>query len=171
MYELQVVRIKLVEDVPLFSNRQIACADHAVEIMSEEIKLYDREVIFVLNLDASGNVLNMNMATMGSISEAYISPSEIFKTAILSNAIGIILMHNHPSGDPLPSEADISMTKRMMECGNLMGIQVVDHIIVAGISGDYYSMRKADMIPTDKTPRFVADEKIVYQKSNREKVR
>lgn len=171
MYELQVVRIKLVEDVPLFSNRQIKCADHAVEIMSEEIKLYDREVIFVLNLDASGNVLNMNMATMGSISEAYISPSEIFKTAILSNAIGIILMHNHPSGDPLPSEADISMTQRMLECGNLMGVRVLDHIIVAGLTGDFYSMRDAGRIQSDDTPKFMTDEKIVYKKKNNKKCR
>ncbi len=68
---------------------------------------------------------------MGTLNSVLVHPREVFKSAILSNASSIILAHNHPSGDPEPSRHDIEVTKRLAEAGNLMGIEVLDHIVVA----------------------------------------
>ena len=71
----------------------------------------------------------MNIVSVGSLNEALINPREIFKSAILSNAHSMMLIHNHPSGNLTPSTSDIQTTARMQELGELMGISLVDHII------------------------------------------
>jgi len=95
-------------------------------------------------LDTKSQPIAIHVVSVGSLNSSIIHPREIFKVAVLSNAASMILYHNHPSGDPTPSMEDYSATERIQECGKLMGIDVLDHIIV----GDevYYSMReKGDM--------------------------
>ena len=140
-YQLNTVRIRLVPDIPLFSDRPVNSPDDAADLMARELADWDREVVCVLNRDVKGRVLSMNVVSIGALSEAQVHPREVFKSAVLSNAAAVILMHNHPSGDIQPSVEDVMMTTRMQESGEILGIPVQDHIIV-GSGGDWYSMRE-----------------------------
>jgi DNA repair protein RadC len=68
--------------------------------------------------------------SIGSLNQSIVHPREVFKTALLSNAAAILLLHNHPSGDPAPSQEDLAITRRLIECGDILGIRVLDHIII-----------------------------------------
>ena len=135
---LRVVSIRLVDDPPLRSSRMIETPEDAVKVIGEEIRKYDRELFCVLNLTARMQVIHMNIVTMGTLDSAMVCPREVFKPAVLSNAAGIILMHNHPSGNCTPSKDDLLVTRRLEEAGLMLGIEVKDHIIV-GSGGEYYS--------------------------------
>lgn len=93
----------------------------------------DRENFVVLLLDTKNKVIGINTVSIGTLNSSLVHPREVFKPAILASAAALILAHNHPSGDPKPSREDIEVTKRLIEAGGLLGIQVLDHIIV----GDY----------------------------------
>ena len=90
----------------------------------------DREHFIVLLLDRKNNVTGINTVAIGSLSATVVHPREVFTPAILDKAAAIILAHNHPSGDPAPSPEDKAMTRKLVEAGKLLGIQVLDHIIV-----------------------------------------
>ena len=142
--ELKTVKVRLVEDTSIFSAKEISSPEAAVEVMKEELAKYDREVFCVLNLNTDGSVLNMNVISMGALSSTLIHPREVFKASILSNAAAIIAFHNHPSGNPTPSREDRETTRRLVECGELLGIELVDHIIVGARSQKYYSFCEHD---------------------------
>lgn len=96
------------------------------------------ENIIVLNVDKRNRILNMSRVSTGTIDATYSTGREVLKTAVLSNASAIIMAHNHPSGDPNPSDQDIKITEKMVRCGYLMDIPLLDHIIV-GSNGRSYS--------------------------------
>lgn len=129
--KLNVVRVKLVEDIPLYSDEIVGCADDAVDILKKELSTYDREVFGIINLNTKGKVLNFNIVSVGTLNGSAAHPRETFKTAILSNAASFIAIHNHPSGFPSPSPEDLLTTQRLYEAGKLIGIEMLDHIIVA----------------------------------------
>jgi DNA repair protein RadC len=89
-----------------------------------------KEHFATLHLDGKNRVVCMDTVSIGSLNQSIVHPREVFKTACLSNAAAVILVHQHPSGDPAPSREDIEITKRLREAGELMGICVLDHIIV-----------------------------------------
>jgi DNA repair protein RadC len=91
----------------------------------------DREGFAVIHLDSRGSVRSVELATVGILNASLAHPREIFKAAILANAAKVILAHNHPSGDPEPSEEDFSVTRRLISAGDILGIGVLDHVIVA----------------------------------------
>ena len=92
-------------------------------------------------------------------------PREVFKSAILANASSIILLHNHPSGDCQPSEADIDVTKRLIGAGELLGIEVLDHIVI-GEQKEYFSFKENEMLfRKDEMLQLVAEEKRDMAKS------
>ena len=97
------------------------------------------------------------------LSQTQIPIQNLFKSAILQNAGSLIALHNHPSGSLTPSQADLSVTKRMVEAGRLIGIPVTDHIIVAGGTGLHTSIRSTNpelfSFVAEQSPRFVAEEK------------
>ena len=95
------------------------------------IRMADREMFVVLHLDVRNRVVAHEITSIGSQTASLVHPREVFKSAILKGACSIILSHNHPSGDPSPSKDDIDLTQRLVEAGRLMGIDVLDHIIVA----------------------------------------
>lgn len=136
---LNVVKIRLVKEEPLFKNRTIRNKDDAVDVLKDELSEYDREVFCILNLKTDGSVINMNIVSQGTLNASLISPREVFKSSILSNAAGLIMLHNHPSGNCKPSMEDYEATKRMVECGKLLDIKVVDHIVVGAQTGRAYS--------------------------------
>ena len=150
--KLEQVAIRMVEQPPLYSNEPMNNPDVAIRVMNEFLSQMDRELFCIVNLQADLTPINMNIVSVGSLNEALINPREIFKSAILSNAHSMMLIHNHPSGNLTPSTSDIQTTARMQELGELMGISLVDHIIT-GRDGNYYSFRDKGEFP-DSRIRF-----------------
>ena len=150
--KLEQVAIRMVEQPPIYSNEPMNNPDVAIRVMNEFLSQMDRELFCIVNLQADLTPINMNIVSVGSLNEALINPREIFKSAILSNAHSMMLIHNHPSGNLTPSTSDIQTTARMQELGELMGISLVDHIIT-GRNGNYYSFRDKGEFP-DSRVRF-----------------
>ena len=150
--KLEQVAIRMVEQPPLYSKEPMNNPDAAIRVMNEFLSQMDRELFCIVNLQADLTPINMNIVSVGSLNEALINPREIFKSAILSNAHSMMLIHNHPSGNLAPSTSDIQTTARMQELGELMGISLVDHIIT-GRNGNYYSFRDKGEFP-DSRIRF-----------------
>ena len=147
--KLEQVAIRMVEQPPLYSKEPMNNPDAAIRVMNEFLSQMDRELFCIVNLQADLTPINMNIVSVGSLNEVLINPREIFKSAILSNAHSMMLIHNHPSGNLTPSTSDIQTTARMQELGELMGISLVDHIIT-GRDGNYYSFRDKGEFPDSK---------------------
>lgn len=111
-------------------DRTVRSPETAARIAQYYIGDEDREVFFVMCLDTKSKVNAIHRAHVGSINSSIVHPREIFKCVILNNSSSVIFFHNHPSTDPSPSSEDIVVTKRLVECGKILGIDVVDHIIV-----------------------------------------
>ncbi len=112
--------------------------DIAVEVL--ELDSMAEEVMAIYSLDTKNKVTGIFKVSHGSLNASIVHPREIFKRAIVNNAASIILLHNHPSGNPVPSKEDIDITKRIVDAGNLLGITVLDHIIVG--ETEYYSLKE-----------------------------
>lgn len=96
-----------------------------------------QEEFRVILLDTANTIIGEQVVTRGSLNMSVVHPREVFKKAIANSAAGIIVLHNHPSGNPSPSEEDRQITKTLSEAGKIIGIQLLDHIIIAG--RNYYS--------------------------------
>ena len=96
-----------------------------------------KEMFITLHLDGKNKIICMDLVSIGSLNQSIVHPREVFKTALLSNAAAIICVHQHPSGSPDPSSEDISITRRLKEAGQIMGIKILDHIIIG--DGQYLS--------------------------------
>lgn len=94
-------------------------------------KNLDREHFYAIYLDVRGKVIGYELIAIGGLASVEVAPREMFRGAILAGAFAIVIGHNHPSGDPEPSSEDLQLTKRMMEAGQLLGIEVMDSIIAA----------------------------------------
>lgn len=95
------------------------------------MRRYRQEHFVVLLLNARHELERKVLVSKGSLNASIVHPREVFQPAIIRSAASIVLVHNHPSGDPEPSEEDLSITKRLVEVGELVGIGVLDHVIVA----------------------------------------
>lgn len=149
-FQLDVVSIRLVKNAPLFSDKKITNPQEAVSLVGETLCEMDREVVCVINLKSDGTPINCNFASMGAINQAVAEPRELFKSAILSNAAKMILLHNHPSGRLEPSKEDTIMTDRILKLSVLLGIPLDDHIIVGGDNSKYFSFREKEILPMPK---------------------
>lgn len=89
----------------------------------------DREHFKVVHLNVKNQVLKVETTAIGILSSSPVHPREVFKEAVKMNSAGLILTHNHPSGDPTPSRDDLSLTARLQEAGQILGIQIIDHVI------------------------------------------
>lgn len=96
-----------------------------------------KEMFITLHLDGKNRIIAMDLVSIGSLNQSIVHPREVFKTALLSNAASLILIHQHPTGDPTPSSEDIAITRRLKEAGDIMGIKILDHIIIG--EGEYLS--------------------------------
>ena len=96
----------------------------------EEMRHRNREVMKLLFLNTKSRFLGENDISVGTVNTTLVSPREIFLEALRKNAVSVILLHNHPSGDPTPSKDDILVTKRVLEAGEILGIDLLDHIII-----------------------------------------
>ena len=93
-----------------------------------------KEYFIALHLDGKNRIAAIEIVSVGSLNQTIVHPREVYKTALLSSAAALILIHNHPTGDPTPSQEDIQITRRLIDAGELLGIKVLDHIIV----GDHH---------------------------------
>ena len=101
------------------------------------LMLETKEVFACLHLDGKNKIVCLDLVSVGSLNQSIVHPREVFKTACISNAAAILCLHQHPTGDPTPSSEDIAITRRLKECGDLMGIKLLDHIIIG--DGEYLS--------------------------------
>jgi DNA repair protein RadC len=103
-----------------------------------------KEHFLVLCLDTRNHLIKTSTVSIGSLDCSIVHPREVFKDAISSSAASVIFIHNHPSGDPTPSEDDIKMTKRLIEAGEIIGIEVLDHIIIC--DSEHLSMKAKNLV-------------------------
>lgn len=102
-----------------------------------------KESFCTAHLDGKNRIVCLEIVSVGTLNQSLVSPREVFKTALLSNAAALLLIHNHPTGDPTPSSEDLEVTRRLREAGELIGIKVLDHII---IGSTYYSFVERGVI-------------------------
>ena len=107
-----------------------------------ELASSDREVFGTLLLNARHQITRRVVISVGSLNASIVHPREVFKPALLYSAASIVLVHNHPSGDPEPSEEDLSITRRLVECGDLLGVGVLDHVVIASRGTASFRARK-----------------------------
>lgn len=160
--EIDVVRIQLKKDRKLQWDKPIRSPEDAVQVLCNELEDWDRECIAVINMTTKGVPLNISIGSVGTINASLTRPAELLKTSILSNAANIMLVHNHPSGDPSPSQSDILLTKRFQESCQLLGFALLDHVIV-GSTGKRYSMFTEGVLLEEKDIRMLAAEEKEFE--------
>jgi DNA repair protein RadC len=104
--------------------------EDVVAVMRSKLKGKKKEHFWVICLDTRNRLINCRPVSMGSLDTSIVHPREVFKEAVSSSAASLIFVHNHPSGDPEPSKEDVELTKRLAKAGEIIGIDVLDHIIV-----------------------------------------
>lgn len=110
----------------------------------EELRHEDKEKLMVCMFDSKCVLLGDKLLSVGTVNASLISPREVFKQALLSQAVYIILLHNHPSGNPLPSTQDKMVTRKIQECGEMLGIHLSDHIIIG--DNQYFSFKEKNLL-------------------------
>lgn len=136
------VRLKLTNKESMFSRETIDTPEKAVSVLAPVLAELDREEVCVVNLDGKGHPINFSVVSIGSVNSSLITGRELYKSAILSNAAAIIMIHNHPSSDFQMSRLDLDVTEKMMYAGALLDIDFYDHVLVAGSTGEMFSMRE-----------------------------
>ena len=127
------------------AGSKVDSPDIVCRLMADDYRGLTQEALRILLLDTKYQLLRIEEISLGSLNESIAHPREIFRPAVVHSAYAIILTHNHPSGDPTPSRADQQLTRRVVEVGKLLGIEVADHIIVGGIRANkpsYYSFKE-----------------------------
>jgi DNA repair protein RadC len=142
LYRIELVRERM---IPIAPRPSIHNPDDVVAILQEELLKADREKLVCVMLSAKNVVIGLDIVSVGTLTSSLASGLEIFKSAILLNAAAIILSHNHPSGDATPSREDIQLTDRISKAGEILGIKLLDHIIIAEQGN--YSFSQSGRLP------------------------
>ncbi len=121
-------------------------AEDVARILIPQMSYLKKENFKAVYLDSRRRIIKDETIFVGSMNSSIVHPREIFEPAITEGAAAIILIHNHPSGDPAPSKADIEITKQLIECGEILEIEVLDHLIIGGNS--YFSFREEGFLNT-----------------------
>lgn len=123
---------------------KISTPKDAADIVMESMRFLKQEVLKVIMLNVKNTVIKIRDVSMGSINSSIVHPREVFSEAIKISSASIIICHNHPSGDPSPSSEDINITHRLKECGKILGIELVDHLIIG--DGVYVSLKEKGIL-------------------------
>ena len=131
-YSIPGFRIALVREpgVKLAERPQIRVPAEAAPMLAQYIGEADREVFVIAMLSIRHRVLGLHTVSVGCLTSSLVHPREVFKPAILSGSAALLVCHNHPSGDAEPSAEDISLTRRLAAAGQLLGIELIDHLIL-----------------------------------------
>jgi len=108
---------------------EVSSPQQAATVLRPRIDDWSKEHFLAILLDARNRIVGIETVSVGSLSASIVHPREVFKPAILASAAGILLGHNHPSGDPEPSPEDLAITRRLVDAGALLGIEVLDHLV------------------------------------------
>src|SRR5699024_6138706 len=128
--KINIVSLQIIkEDHQWYSKRYVRSPDDAAEIARQYLGNPDREHLIAICLNTKYEPTHIETISIGTLSSTVYTPREIFKTAIIANSAAIVIAHNHPSGNPEPSNEDQQMAKRVQETGKLLGIQLLDCII------------------------------------------
>lgn len=139
--KLEFVRVKLVKEQEFPYAGALDSPESIAEAFGNLLGEADREMFLTLSLDVRRHPLNATVASIGLLNCSLANGRELFKSAILSNAANLVLLHNHPSGNVTPSKEDDTVTKRMLQAGEILGIPVLDHIILGGGTRTFYSYK------------------------------
>jgi len=151
MYKEITVDIMMLRETPIgprmFSPEQIA--EHV-----KDLSRCAQEQFVVLTFNTRNQLIDRHMVALGSLNSTIVHPREVFRVAILDSAASIVIIHNHPSGDPSPSANDIRITKKLIEASKIMEIQILDHVIIgrkneSGQNG-FLSLRESGLCEFDK---------------------
>ena len=126
------------------SDYRITSPSDVSDLLMMEMRELKREMLKVVLLSTKNNVISVTDASIGSLNSSIVHPREVYKDAIRRSAAAIIIVHNHPSGDPTPSGEDITTTKRINEAGKILGIDLLDHIIIG--ENRYISLKEEGFI-------------------------
>lgn len=143
---VNLVSIKLIkESSTLYTGRKVSSPQDAADLLRVFLEDCDREKMILCCLDTKNQPTAIHTISIGSLASAIIHPREVFKTALLANSASILIGHQHPSGDPLPSQEDVNITKRLLESGKILGIDLIDHIII-GDNNRFVSLKEKGII-------------------------
>ncbi len=135
---------KRLATMPRQEKVYIRTSSDAAQVFAEKMRYYTKEVFAVLLLDTKGGLLGFETIAMGDLSSSIVHPRESFRDAIRRGAYAVIFVHNHPSGDPTPSQEDKKTTERLVAAGKILGIPVMDHLIIG--DGRFVSLKEKGVI-------------------------
>jgi DNA repair protein RadC len=139
--DFSCIKVNLVRE-PVVMDRTNTPED-AHHVLKRIFEGADREYFVALHLDTRNKVTGYHVVSIGSLNTSVVHPREVFKAAILDSAAAVVVSHNHPSGNIMPSKEDVELTARLQKAGNILGIEVLDHIIV----GDsFYSFKTKGLL-------------------------
>src|SRR5579871_2009807 len=146
-YEVPVYRCQLVRETSLCLAERPVIATPAVaaKLLTEYLQGADREHFVVILLDSKNRVIGITTVSVGILDSSLVHPREVYKPAILCNAASILVAHNHPSGNPEPSPEDKRVTERLHQAGEILGIDLLDHVIL-GEEGHFVSLKQRGVI-------------------------
>lgn len=127
-----------------FSGVHLNSPESIADYFMDALSHLEQEHIVVAMFDSALMLVRDETVAVGSVNAAYITPREIYRRALAADAVSIVLLHNHPSGDPTPSAEDVTFTKKVTAAGKLIGIPLMDHIVIG--NGTYVSMRLDKLI-------------------------
>ena len=135
---------KRLASIPAAEREVIKGSSDIADIFMERMRYYKKEHFVSLMINAKGQIIEETQVSIGDLCSSTTHPREVFVDAVRRSAGSVIFVHNHPSGDPTPSDVDIDTTKRLMEAGAILGIPVLDHIIIG--DGSYIRMKASGII-------------------------
>ncbi len=153
MYELRIVRERRT-GYPA-SRGPLQNSSAVVRAFRDHFNQLDREQVVVVLLDAKNRALGYHVVSTGILNASLVHPREVFKAAILANAAALIVIHNHPSGDPVPSAEDHAITERLVSAGQLLGIAVPDHIVIGDDAA--FAFSDAGLLSSKSEPAVAAE--------------
>mgnify|MGYP001168678572 CR=1 FL=1 len=135
MENISLLNLKMVKEKEIkydFQEKQVTSPSKVVKIATDVLEINEKpeESFYILTTDTKLKITGIFEVSRGGVNTTIVHPREVFKRALLNNAYGIFLLHNHPSGDPSPSNEDMKTTDRLAEAGKIIGIKVLDHIII-----------------------------------------
>ena len=143
---IPVYHVELICDrqLKVEQRRSVHNSEDVVAILKDDLMKADRERLVSLMLNSKNFVIGIEIVSVGGLASSVGAPREVYKTAIINSSASIILCHNHPSGDPTPSRDDILFTQRISKSGEILGIKLLDHVIIAEFGS--YSFRNSGML-------------------------
>ena len=148
--KFQGLRLQVVkeEQFPYSCKTTVNSPADVRDLLTKSMKMHleAEEVFIMVTVDTKHRVTGIFEVSRGSLSSSLVHPREVFKRALLMNAAGIFVAHNHPSGDVIPSTDDTATTKKLKKAGEVLGVQLLDHLIIGDTPERYYSFREAGIL-------------------------